>query len=326
MKSSQRGAALIIVLLIFALASVIATQMTGRLQLQVQRASNIKQANQAYWYAMGAEQFARKSITTLFESNEETINLSQDWASEALNFPLPGGGIEASIVDMQSCFNINALRVEDDDEEEGQALKDAFLRILQNVEVEIPSLNAETLTDSLVDWLDTNSIPSGSFGAEDSEYRSRPQPYLAANSLMAHKSELRLVNGVEPRWLREVLPLFCAIPDNNAMRINVNTLTDDDAVILQALLNLSSLSDAQDRITSRPEGGYEDIADFLQEPEIAALNLSEAQQAWFDVSTNYFLLHTKTHYNDSSFNMTSVLRVDTNNNVTVLRREFGGIE
>ena len=44
----QRGVALIIVLLIVALVSVLATQMGSRLQLQVKRASNIKDNNQAY--------------------------------------------------------------------------------------------------------------------------------------------------------------------------------------------------------------------------------------------------------------------------------------
>lgn len=76
----QRGVALIIVLLIVALVSVLATQMGSRLQLQVKRASNIKDNNQAYWYAMGAEQYAQKSIKFLLENSDGVINLNQQWS------------------------------------------------------------------------------------------------------------------------------------------------------------------------------------------------------------------------------------------------------
>ncbi|MFT4724842.1 MAG: general secretion pathway protein K, partial [Colwellia sp.] len=53
------GVALITVLLIVSLAAVLATQMTARLQLQMQRTNNVTLNQQAYWYAMGAEAFAK---------------------------------------------------------------------------------------------------------------------------------------------------------------------------------------------------------------------------------------------------------------------------
>lgn len=326
MKHKQQGVALIIVLLVVALASIVATQMGSRLQLQLQRAANIKGANQAYWYAMGAEQFAQKSLRELFENDGDNINLNQAWAAQNLAFPLEGGGIEARLVDMQSCFNLNALKLDDDNDALRDALKDVFFRILQNTDVEIPSLNAETLRDSLVDWLDTDRVPFGSYGTEDSEYRSRPQPYLSANGFMGHKSELRLVNGAEPSWLAQILRYVCVIPNSDLMKININTMTSDDAPLLRALLNLPTLAEATDIINSRPADGYENISDFFQEPEIAALSLNDLQREWFDIKTNYFLLHTKTLYNGALFRMSSVLSVDTSNNVTVIRREFGGTQ
>jgi general secretion pathway protein K len=69
----QKGVALIIVLMIVALVTVLATEMAGRLQLQVKRASNIKDNNQAYWYAMGAEQFARKSLSDLIRGHKSLL-------------------------------------------------------------------------------------------------------------------------------------------------------------------------------------------------------------------------------------------------------------
>jgi general secretion pathway protein K len=105
----QRGVALIVVLLIVALVSILATQMGSRLQLNVLRASNIKDNNQAYWYAMGAEHYARKSIAQLLEAKKGVLSLEGDW-SEPLAFPLEGGGIQAQLLDMQACFNVNGCR------------------------------------------------------------------------------------------------------------------------------------------------------------------------------------------------------------------------
>jgi general secretion pathway protein K len=322
----QKGVALIIVVLVVALVAVVATEMGARLQLQVQRAINIRDSNQAYWYAVGAEQFAIKSIRQIIEPGEP-VHLNQPWAQADLQFPLEGGGIQATITDMQACFNVNALQVASTNNNgqntELEARRDAFFRLIQGIDAEVPSLEAETLRDSLVDWLDADNDIHGSFGAEDSEYQSRRAPYLAANNLMSHRSELRLVNGVSPEWINALIPFVCAIPQNNELKININTITDENAVILQAVLNLPNLSDAQSLLSSRPRDGYDQIQDFFQEPEVTTLSLSDEQQAWFDITTEYFILDTKTRYNDAIFSMSSVIQID-NDRISVLRREFGG--
>ena len=79
-RIKTRGVALITVLLIVALAAVLATQMTGRLQLQMQRTNNITLNQQAYWYAMGAEAFAKRILITSFENGNNVTNLEQMWA------------------------------------------------------------------------------------------------------------------------------------------------------------------------------------------------------------------------------------------------------
>ena len=58
----QTGVALITVMLIVALCAVIASQMTARLQMQMQRSANISFNQQAYWYAMGAEAFTKRVL------------------------------------------------------------------------------------------------------------------------------------------------------------------------------------------------------------------------------------------------------------------------
>lgn len=322
---AQRGVALLIVLMIVALVSVLATTMGTRLQLQVQRTANIKDNNQAYWYAMGAEAFAGKSLKQLLEESADTISIDQPWAQEFI-YPVDNGQITARLEDMQSCFNVNALPKADANQARQQSVTpamEAFHRMLLESGLEMDSYTADTFRDSLADWLDEDD-QMRPYGAEDSEYESKEFPYLAANGKMSSQSELRLIKGVQPQWLNKILPLVCVIPSSDSLKINVNTLTPERAAILAGLTGMT-LSQAKSLISSRPRDGWEDLNQFFGEPDIAALSIEQDRRDWFSVSTEYFMLHTKTRYNKATFTLTTVFHAQTAG-VSVLRREFGGIE
>ncbi|MBF7074359.1 type II secretion system minor pseudopilin GspK [Glaciecola sp. MH2013] len=352
--NEQRGVALLVILLVVAIISILATEMVARLQLNIARTINIKDNNQAYWYAIGAEQFAQKSLGELKALSPSNINLSQPWA-QVFEYPIDGGGIQAELVDLQACFNLNTLGPTavpsvPNTEREGpvpvpdetpndstntnnpsaapKTPAEAFYNLLTLSSANIDSFTAETLRDSLIDWLDADSNITD-LGAEDADYEALQFPYVAANALMGNKSELRLINGVELSFLRDVLPFVCVIPDveYNKMEVNINTITEDNAVVLAALLNLP-VEDASRIIASRPEDGFSDLAAFFAEPEVARQNLTQEQKEWFILSTNYFMLRTKTRYNEAGFKMTSIFKLDggsSSEGVSVISREFGGI-
>ena len=331
-SSRQRGIALIIVLMVVAFVAILGTEMGQRLQLQIQRTANIKDSNQAYWYALGAEQYAKKSIKLLIDQANGVIHLNQPWSKQFL-YPLDGGGIQADLVDMQSCFNLNALAQPPGSGNDQQANQNAtastpamnaFHRLLLTRDLipEMDSFTADTVRDSLADWLDEDDNLRG-FGAEDRDYESLPAPYLAANTLMVNKSELRLVNGVSAQWINALMPLVCALPGQGVMRLNVNTMTDEQAPVLAAVTGMD-VAQAKRLIASRPLDGYQDKSEFLAEPAISSLSLTSVEKDWFDVTTEYFILYTKTRYNNASFSMSSVFHVDGTNKISVIRREFGG--
>ena len=326
----QRGVALIIVFMIVALVVIIATDMGSRLQIQVKRASNIKDNNQAYWYAMGAEAFARKSIKTIFDETADKIVITQQWSQE-FTFPLENGGIQAQLEDAQSCFNLNTLgEAAQGNQRSGSSSAEAtepmlaFGRMLEATGDKIDNYTAETVRDSLADWLDTDDRMR-TYGAEDAEYEGREHPYLAANNLMTNQSELRLVNGVSPLWLKDIQDLICVIPDETTMAINVNTLTTERAALLAGLTGMT-LTDATSLIASRPQDGWDDVNDFLSEPAVAAMNLTAEQLNWFTITTRYFILHTKTKYNKATFSLSTLFKAQGGENVQVVRREFGGVK
>jgi general secretion pathway protein K len=329
--TSQRGIALLVILLIVAIVSILATEMMARLQINVARTVNIKDNNQAYWYAVGAEQFAKKSLNALKTLSPDNMNLGQPWA-QVFKYPINGGGIQAELIDLQSCFNLNTVVLPESPsgvENLNAAAKSpaqGFFNLISLSTEDIDSFTAETVRDSLKDWLDADSDISG-YGAEDADYESLRFPYVAANALMTNKSELRLVNGIEMDNLRNLLPHVCVIPDPgfNNMEININTVKEENAHIIAAMLNLNL--DATKRIiASRPLDGFANTNDFLSEPEIAAKELTAEQKAWFVIKTNYFMLVTKTRYNNSTFKMLSIFKLNSEGDgVSVISREFGGI-
>jgi general secretion pathway protein K len=173
--STQRGAALLIVLFIVALVSILATEMGTRLQLQVQRVQNIKDNNQAYWYGIGAEQYAKTAILDIYELDDGKVSLAQPWV-EPLQFPVDGGMLEVTLEDAQNCFNLNALaKPQPNSQSTGTAISEppmvqAFTRLVQNINGD-DAYNAETFRDAVLDFLDED-MQTRSYGAEDEYYRS----------------------------------------------------------------------------------------------------------------------------------------------------------
>lgn len=109
---TQQGVALVTVMFVVALTVIISVEMSGRLQLQMNRTTNINGNRQAYWYAIGAEQLAKqmlKRINSEKDNRSNAIHSGQDWAQQGLNYPVDGGTIGGELKDLQSCFNLNSL-------------------------------------------------------------------------------------------------------------------------------------------------------------------------------------------------------------------------
>ncbi|RCU51143.1 MULTISPECIES: type II secretion system minor pseudopilin GspK [Corallincola] len=324
----QRGVAIITVMLVVALAVIIAANMTQRLSLQMRRAENLIHGNQGLWYAIGAEQFAMKILIQGFKDDKDVVHLGQNWAQEGNEFPVEGGSLGGQIIDQQACFNLNSVAGPTPEKELKTRPPHSrmFQELLEGVGVD--AYEAEQIAEALRDWLDADSIVSSSAGAEDSEYESMPVPYLAANSLMAHASELRTVRGITAEIYEKVRPYVCAVPENPLLRINVNTIKAEQALLLQAALTPRlTLSDAQDLINNRPKNGYETIDEFWRQPEVSgAGDVTAAQKESLTVNSFYFLLQAKTEVADVTFRLESLLKREQDNKLVVIRRQLGGTQ
>ena len=319
----QKGVALISVLLAVALCVILATEILTAQKLQVQRTQNLLERQQAYWYAMGAEQFIKTLLQRTLKQDKGVVNLEQSWAMEGMTFPIDNGLIEGQVYDLHQCFNINSLYNPAWSEEKRKKHKEVFVRYLSSLDI-TSELSEEDLTNNIVDWLDPDNYPVEAVGYDGDMYSSMPFPYLSANSPLANESELRVIYGFDVLVMTQLQNKLCVIPNNSQFQINVNTLDNQEPELLAALLNIDS-EKAKDILAERPEKGFEDLADFWALSSVKGLkNIADVDKSQFTVQSKFFKLVTSAHYNDMKFDLTSVLQMDEQNIAHVIARRFGG--
>lgn len=330
MMNRQRGVALISVLLIVALASILVTKMTNKLLMQMQRTVNIGANQQAYWYALGAEAFAKSVLKTTFKEEPDVTHLGQYWAQGETSYPVEYGEIVGEITDLQACFNLNALRAEPatgaaspSGTTTKSAARESFEDLLLTLGIdEIDDFAAEYMADALTDFLDPDTLISSAGGAEDSDYSGRQFPYLAANNYIVSVNELRVIEHFTPKVINALKGLVCVIPDSELHQININTINVDHYQLVQALLGVSA-ADAQNILEERGEKGYQDIADFFASPSMASLTITEQQKQQFAIDSEYFKINTMASFNQSYVSLNSVLQVSNNQKINVIARSIG---
>lgn len=325
----SKGAALVIVLFIVALAAMLAVEMSANLMVQVQRSSNIQNHQQAKWYAFAAEELAIKALKQTKKDNPDKTHLGQIWAQQGgVPYPVDNGTLSGTITDLQACLNLNALHVKPDQQTDPNNKTNpahkALLALLENIENLPTDESEEAMADSVFDWLDADSITYRS-GAEEDEYLSRKYPYMTANSYFASTSELRLVKGFNPLVMEKILPFVCVIPGSELLQINVNTLPVESAIILSSLIDGLSLSGAEAVLSSRPQDGYDDLEAFFEEVNQQGAQNVKAVEDLFSINSEYFKLQTQAEFAELRFSMTTLLHA-TNGTVTILARKFGGVQ
>lgn len=327
MRCSQKGVALIVILLLLAVMVSIAASMADRLFTQFKRAQNQINYQQAYWYSLGVEALAKYGIEQSYKDNPDSINLSQPWANEFDGLPLDNGSVSGRLVDAQACFNINALAGAEKNAGSSQEpfLVARFQNLLEELQVE--NYQAETIAQSLWEYTDSNDSVNSSSGVEDSYYESLSPAYLSANTLLADSSELRAVKDVSGDVMEKVGPMICALPTND-LRLNVNTIPVERAALLVAMFypNLSA-SQAKEVLDGRGPDGWASTDDFLSQAVFAGISEDTRKQVkgYLSVDSKYFELDAEVLVDKSRIRLRSLLFSDDKKTATVVRRRFGGI-
>lgn len=325
----QRGMALLVVLLLLAVMVTMATSMTERFHLEWQRTYQQQLQQQNYWYLLGSETLVAKVINQDLEDSPEKNSLAQYWASEGQIFPVEAATLQGVIRDAQACFNLNALTTTNTTNEEeetstsDQYRANVFTQLL--ISLKVDDYRAQQITAAIQDWLDTNST-ARSLGAEDGEYEGLSHPYLPANGLMQDVSELRAVQGVDAALYRQLLPYVCVIPEKT-LQINVNTLRTTQAPLLAALLlNNLSVDDARTILEQRPREGWNSVSEFMAEQALNNISIDDQFNSALTVKSFYFLATLQAETDKNQTRIVSLFQRQSNNQVIVIRRHFGGLE
>ncbi|MEN1728261.1 MAG: type II secretion system minor pseudopilin GspK [Pseudomonadota bacterium] len=264
----QRGAALLIVLIVAALASVLAVSLIERGQSTLARTQALMDNERAYQYALGMDLLARDLIRQAQSESSRPDLLNGAWTPP---FEVPGGRVQGRLLDQQARFNLNALGHPDGALRSRAETK--FERLLDALGLD------GAIALELVDWIDGATVARpGSAG--NSVYAGFQPPYRLAGVPMAHPSELRWLRSMTPEAYRLLSSHTTVLPTPD-LRINVNTTT---APVLASLIPDMTLSEAE-RVLA--DGPWREVRGFLAHPLIQARPVPGLEQNIRVTSTDY---------------------------------------
>jgi len=230
----QRGVALIMAVLIVALATILAVNVTFRGMVDQRRSANLFALDQGFEVALGAEAWAA-DILRKDAQDSQTDHFGEIWAKSLSALPIDEGvgTVEGRIEDMQGRFNLNNLVFSDGTTNE-KAVKQ-LERILGMLEIE------PTWATAMADWIDSDIQPGFPDGAEDTVYTGLDPPHLTANMPITRASELMVLPEFGADRFRRLQPYVTALPVGT--RLNVCTAPG---------IVLDSLSESQRQFSLDP--------------------------------------------------------------------------
>jgi general secretion pathway protein K len=205
LKTNQKGIALMIVLWVLVLLMALATEFAFSMKMEVNTTRNYKEDTESYYLAKAglnlalAELFKNASFHSIHSeygwitgnpvkvSNPNTDSLPEDGieAFDIVNrtdIKLGNGTFTYKITDENGKISINS------------ATKKMLNQLLAYSGVK-EKIDQDTISDSILDWIDSDKNHRIN-GAEDDYYRTQRPPYYAKNRKLENLSELLKVRGV----------------------------------------------------------------------------------------------------------------------------------
>jgi general secretion pathway protein K len=352
----QGGAALIVAMLVFALATTLVVAMSKEFTLLLKRGANSFMAEQAHAYLRGGEELAGLILRQDIESDQSEETLRDDnseiWAQQVPPYALDEGGwLVGRLEDLQGRFNLNSVAgtagpagpggetggagKAGEPLAAGEAPRSAveqrftpaqrqFIRLLQTMEEpQVSEQDAILITEALMDWLDADGEPRD-FGAEDDYYNDMSPSYRSANRPLVSVSELRLVAYMTAEIYRGLLPNLTVWGDGSS--INIHTAPEAVLRTITAaddLLPLSKL-EGETLVALRGEEGFENVQALLDSPTLAGRKIDAGLQARLGETSNWFLYSGEVEVADRLTRLYSVLHRD-NNQIKALVRSSAGL-
>jgi general secretion pathway protein K len=315
MRGKQRGVALLVAIVMFAIATTVAAAITYNKAMAARRAAATFTLEQALQAGMAAEALA--AIALEDDGSNQRTELHREWARPLGPIELEGTGIwiQAQLEDQTSRFNLNSL-VKWQPPPVAQFTVDQ--RQVQVFAAMLAHFNIDQRYAMLVaDWLDTDSIPQSSGGGEDTLYLTQTPPYRPPNTFITHTSELLALPGFGAANYQLIAPFITALP--NDVRVNPCTAS---GLVLDMNNNDGQMQwqnaplEANRKKGCWPTRG--DVQAAFLDPNLWAL----ADPHYVEKS-QWFRLRTNIRIGTAEFVLYSVLFREGSNRVRTFQRSFG---
>ena len=277
--SSQRGIALLTILVMVALATILAATIAKRQTNTSENTGYLMRQDQSLLYAKSAEAFFSELLIQDSDNGSSIDHLQENWAKPMPAFPVEDGFISGRLLDESGKFNLNNLLKADGSVDD--SARRWFEKLLQRV-----GLPAE-LSQAVIDWQDADDETTGAMGAESNYYQGLDPSYLASNTRFHQVEELKLVRGFEGKNYDLIAPYVTALPE--ATKINMNTAAPLLLASIDPKLDVKTLE--QELKAKQAEFTYfnsvEDLWKLNTFSGIEPQNKTDAA-AWLDSKSNYF--------------------------------------
>lgn len=319
---AQRGAALIVALVVVALVALLAVTLSGDFLLLFRRVENQQHSEQAYAYLLGAEGVARAGLLQDLREDKVHDHLAEPWAEEQ-KFPTDYGWITGRLIDLQGRFNLNNLAGGTPRQGGHSLSQERLIRLLQTLALEEPLRpeEAQALTEAITDWIDGDDNVSGLGGAESQYYAEAEPPGRPANRPLASASELMYVRGMTPEIYRALAPLVTVWPVRGGS-ININTAPPQVLASINTAGQLQPLDKAElDFLLQQRGETYLTSLDAFNAGVLQGRNIDTGELA---LRSDYFALAAQTEFQGRRYTLNSVLKRDAGRNtVRVVMRSYG---
>ena len=230
--TNQRGAVLLLVLVVVALLSALLTDWAFSTLVDMRLTETFRDSNRAYYLARGGVEVGRQ---LLWLDNNQYDAPSEMWGVGVPNYPVSDEAtVSITIVDEDGRFNLNRL-VDPTGYNPLQVGRERFEALLKNLNV--TSSEAEALSHALTDWIDKNNQIFGP-GAENSWYQGLTPPMACKNDNLDTVDELLLVKGFTPEIVEKLTPHVTVAGVTN---LNVNTASRELLLAWHAGLTSSGI-------------------------------------------------------------------------------------
>jgi general secretion pathway protein K len=196
--NNERGAALILVLLILSILVVVVLESMRLAQVDYGSTAVMETGLQAKYKALSGLNMARLVLTRDLHDSDDMDHLGESWASlleqREVDLPEMKADLSGGITDEKSKFPVNGLV--DARGSLNPSASAVLTNLLTGPTFELEEDKAQEIVLSLKDWLDEDDEVSGLYGAEEQHYAEAG--YGTRNGPMRFLGELRMVRGITP--------------------------------------------------------------------------------------------------------------------------------